>query len=158
MRAIVCLLISALIIAPAGAKAAASYAGIWNFNMKVAQTTCTAEGSPAVGASKTLSIQMTQNKKVLSGTVYTDPPITGSSTNYTGYLTKGGIIMALASSCPVVPSPVCSKDTESFTFENASKKSAKVMWLSITRNDNSEFVCSTVYSGTAKKAGKKSKD
>lgn len=151
---IFCIALGALLLGPASARAAASYNGTWSFSMRAVQTDC--DGVTVGTTTKTLDLLMTQAKKVLTAVpAPVDPPITGVTESYRGYITKHGILMSLAEDCPVVPDPVCATGSDSFNFLDASKSSTKVVWLSITRNANSELTCSTVYSGTAKK--KKSK-
>jgi len=146
---IFCIAIAASVLEGVDAKAAASYNGTWAFTMKVAQTSCL---DLKVGDSKAIELLFVQSKKALSATqTIAGEPIVGSSVNYVGYVTNGGIIMSLGESCPVVPEPICATGSDSFTFLSSSKTSSRVVWLAITRKAKNELDCWTIYKGTAKK-------
>ncbi len=149
--AIWCIALGALLSGPGRAQAA-SYNGIWNFSMRAVQSSCPSE-VVKVGDSKGVSLNFEQSKKVLSAV----PAVVGVDEPYRGYVTRNGIIMSLGSSCIPAPSGTCDTRSDSFTFTNSSKKSTKVVWINVTRDSANQFVCSTVYSGTARKKKAKKK-
>lgn len=146
---IFCIALGALLLGPADSRAATSYKGTWGFNLRVVNTTCK---GVTVGTAKSLDLVFDQNKKVITAApAVTDPSLVGSQDAYEGYTTKGGILMSLTESCPVVPMPTCMPNSESFNFLSSSKKSTKVLWLSVLRGVTGQHDCTTVYSGTARK-------
>ena len=126
---------------------AANYDGTWQFNLKVAKTDC---DGVTVGDKLKFSLEVEQTGRVMQA----NPVTTGVGEPYVGYTHTDGYTMALQSSCIVVPGGLCSPKVETWLFErpaNGNKKRGSIVWLSIQRDSENQFVCSTTYTGTARK-------
>ena len=131
------------------AHAASSYNGTWNFTMKVVKTTCKGVNVGDTSALSRVLSQSTPIKKMIHATLPEN--VVGTSESYTGYIMKNGLIASLDQSCPIVPDPVCVTRSQTFTFLDSSRKYTKVVWLNVTRDEKKAYVCTTAYSGTARK-------
>lgn len=141
------ILLCAAALLPCASAWAGDYDGTWQFNLKVARTTC---DGVAVGDKLNFDLEIEKTGRLMEA----NPTTVGVGQPYVGYTHSDGYSMALQSSCVIAPEGACSPRSESWIFErpeNGKKNKGTIVWISIQRNSENEFVCSSTYTGTARK-------
>lgn len=127
------------------------YTGTWEFTLSPMSTTCSTTLDQSLP--ETFRLVLEQDGRVLTG--YRDfRDIEGIGESYAGCSDANGFSMSMTARCPVVPDPVCSNDTSSFSFERnktARKQRGSVVWTAVDRNARNQAKCVTVYTGKARK-------